>query len=147
MKVHCPKCHHAIPASKMNVETNVAVCPTCDEAFDLSDLLSDESENGDESKAAPHLKQAPPGAWFTTDVDSWQVGASTRSGAAFFLVPFMLVWSGFSLGGIYGSQIVAGKFNLMMSLFWTTVRWRHVVIRIDRVDDDLRQSHGDGTRR
>jgi hypothetical protein len=36
---------------------------------------------------------------------------------AIFLVPFMCVWSGFSLGGIYGTQIVDGKFNLVLSLF------------------------------
>lgn len=29
----------------------------------------------------------------------------------------MCVWSGFALGGIYGSQIVKGQFNLVMSLF------------------------------
>jgi hypothetical protein len=29
----------------------------------------------------------------------------------------MCVWSGFSLGGIYGSQIASGEFNPMMSLF------------------------------
>ncbi len=29
----------------------------------------------------------------------------------------MCVWSGFSLGGIYGTQIYHGKFNLGMSLF------------------------------
>jgi hypothetical protein len=29
----------------------------------------------------------------------------------------MCVWSGFSLGGIYGSQFVQGQFNLVWSLF------------------------------
>ncbi len=29
----------------------------------------------------------------------------------------MCVWSGFSLGGIYGTQIVRGEFSLAMSLF------------------------------
>ena len=36
---------------------------------------------------------------------------------ALFLVPFMCVWSGASLGVIYGTQIWNGQFNLMMSLF------------------------------
>ena len=36
---------------------------------------------------------------------------------AFFLVPFMCVWSGGSLGGIYGSQFFQSKFDLSMSLF------------------------------
>jgi hypothetical protein len=34
-----------------------------------------------------------------------------------FLVPFLCVWSGFSLGGIYGSQFVQGRFDLFQSLF------------------------------
>lgn len=44
-------------------------------------------------------------------------GATTRSPTALFLVPFMCVWSGFSLGGIYGTQIAKGEFNLGTSLF------------------------------
>jgi hypothetical protein len=36
---------------------------------------------------------------------------------AFFLVPFALFWAGGSLGGIYGTQIAKGEFNLWMSLF------------------------------
>ena len=117
MKINCPKCHQPIPASKMNVETDVAVCPKCDEAFELSELLEDEPDGDAEAGDGRQLQEAPPGAWFFTDQVSWQVGATTRSPAAFFLVPFMLVWSGFSLGGIYGSQIISGKFNLVMSLF------------------------------
>lgn len=31
------------------------------------------------------------------------------------MVPFMCVWSGAAIGGIYGSQIASGKFNPMMS--------------------------------
>jgi hypothetical protein len=61
---------------------------------------------------------APPrGAWFDPTVTGWTLGATTRSPMAFFLVPFMCVWSGGSLGGIYGSQIFTGEFNLLLSLF------------------------------
>jgi hypothetical protein len=101
----------------MNVETDVTICPKCDEAFELSTLLEDQADSESEAGDLPQLHQAPPGAWFSTDQISWQVGSTTRSAAAFFLVPFMLVWSGFSLGGIYGTQIISGKFNLGMSLF------------------------------
>ena len=44
-------------------------------------------------------------------------GGDDESPAAFFLVPFMCVWSGGSLGGIYGSRIARGQFNLEASLF------------------------------
>ena len=39
------------------------------------------------------------------------------SPALLFLIPFTLLWGGGSLGGIYGSQILKGKFDLHQSLF------------------------------
>jgi hypothetical protein len=62
-------------------------------------------------------REVPRGAW---DIDNGVercIGATTRSWLALFLVPFMCVWSGFSIGGIYGSQLVSGKFNPAMSAF------------------------------
>jgi len=63
------------------------------------------------------LNQPPAGVWFEREMAGFTIGSTTRSAAAFFLVPFMCVWSGFSLGGIYGSQIINGQFNLFLSLF------------------------------
>lgn len=45
------------------------------------------------------------------------IGATTRSPIAFFLVPFMLIWSGGSIGGIYGNQLLKGEFDPFLSLF------------------------------
>ena len=59
----------------------------------------------------------PKGVDFVETMDGFRLSLSTRSCIAFFLVPFTLVWAGGSLGGIYGTQIVQGKFNWMMSLF------------------------------
>ena len=42
---------------------------------------------------------------------------STASWVALIVWPFMLVWAGGSLGGIYGTQIKSGQFNWVMSLF------------------------------
>jgi hypothetical protein len=50
-------------------------------------------------------------------MSGFELGSTTRSAIAFFLVPFMCIWSGGSLGGIYGTQIYQHKFNLFMSLF------------------------------
>ncbi|OZG70356.1 hypothetical protein BTA51_26300 [Hahella sp. CCB-MM4] len=36
---------------------------------------------------------------------------------ALFFVPFTLVWAGGSLSGIYGSQLVSGKFDPVLSIF------------------------------
>ena len=63
------------------------------------------------------LHDPPKGAWVRQEMNKLVVGATTRSAAAFFLVPFMLVWSGFSLGGIYGTQIMSGEFDPFISLF------------------------------
>jgi hypothetical protein len=59
----------------------------------------------------------PKGVDLVETMDGFRLTLSTRSCIAFFLVPFTLVWAGGSLGGIYGTQINQGKFNLMMSLF------------------------------
>jgi len=111
MNVKCPECRSAIPLDDVNVATDLALCRRCGKTHSYSDLVKDE-ETG-----PVDLMRPPKGAWFRQDMSGFEVGATTRSAAAFFLVPFMTLWSGFSLGGIYGSQIVNGKFNAGMSLF------------------------------
>lgn len=86
-----------------------AYCPACDEAFAIS-------ETADE--AVPLLLESPPaGTWIRQDFDRSVIAASTRSAGAFFLVPFLLAWGGGSLGGIYGTQLLRGEFDLFKSLF------------------------------
>lgn len=111
MKVECPKCRKPIDPAHLNAATDVAVCPGCGDAFVLSELVP--------GTAGPtvDLRSPPAGAWYRTMPDGWEVGATTRSWAAAYLVPFMCVWSGGSLGGIYGSQIAKGQFDLTQSLF------------------------------
>jgi hypothetical protein len=114
MKVQCPKCHANVPPANVNVAADAVWCAGCNEAFALSDL----TRKGTEDRAPIEVPPEPPrGAWFEKNFDGWEVGATTRSPIAFFLVPFMCVWSGGSLGGIYGSQMASGQFNLVMSLF------------------------------
>jgi hypothetical protein len=95
----------------INVVTDVARCRHCNEVFALSALVQT-NESG-----PIDLNDPPQGAWYQDEIDGFVVGATTRSPIAFFLVPFMGVWSGGALGGIYGSQIVHGQFNLFLSLF------------------------------
>ena len=112
MKAICPACRSQIPPEQINVAANVAACAHCGEVFALSSLTETQP-------AAPEfdLAEPPSGAWYRQEMRGWRIGATTRSPIAFFLVPFMCVWSGFSLGGLYGMQIVNGKFDLFMSLF------------------------------
>lgn len=123
MKLKCPNCDLPLPARQMNVAADVAVCRECDEAFNISTLLGTEPgtiRNAGWVTDVPDsfdIQQVPPGVRYENYGMGWRIAATTRSAAAFFLVPFMCVWSGFSLGGIYGTQIVNGKFELMQSLF------------------------------
>lgn len=111
MKIQCPKCRQVVPSDQINVGTDLAFCPQCNEGFRISNSVDRDSFNADT------LRNPPRGTWFRQEVDRVVVGASTRSPIAFFLVPFMCIWSGGSLGGIYGSQISRGEFDLEASLF------------------------------
>lgn len=110
MRLICPTCSAPYPPESINVQTDVAHCPQCNNLAHPSELMASTYE--------PEVITAPPaGAWYREEMSETVIGATTRSAMAFFLVPFMCVWSGFSLGGIYGTQIVKGEFNPMMSLF------------------------------
>lgn len=115
MKLRCPKCNNEFSAQDVNPSANIAYCRPCAEGFALADLINADPTNDPDAKI--NLYEPPPGAWFQDYGDGFEVGATTRSWAALVLVPFMMVWSGFSLGGIYGTQIYKGQFNLIESLF------------------------------
>ena len=111
MKIICPTCKKAVPIAQINMSTDLAFCPICDDAFKISETVDSEYIN-DEA-----VKSPPGGAWFRRELRGYLVGASTRSYIAFFLVPFMAVWSGLSLSGLYGTQLSEGKFDLFRTLF------------------------------
>jgi hypothetical protein len=111
MKILCPQCRQAVPPDQVNMGTDLAFCPKCKDLFRISNSIDEDVVNPD------ILRNPPPGAWFKREMGQVIVGASTRSPVAFFLIPFMCVWSGGSVGGIYGSQLAKGEFNLTMSLF------------------------------
>lgn len=111
VKVHCPKCRRQLPLQDVNVSTDTALCRACSERFSLVTLLNDqETPDAD-------LTRPPSGAWLRQTGSGFELGATTRSGAAFILVPFTLFWSGVSLGGIYGTQIYKGEFDWKLCLF------------------------------
>jgi hypothetical protein len=110
--ITCPKCRTEIPLTDVNVSTDIALCRRCGQTWSYSELV-------DESKFSKFDPQTTPsGAWLRdSNPRRFEVGVSTRSPIAFFLVPFMCVWSGFSLGGIYGHQIWSRHFDWQQSLF------------------------------
>jgi hypothetical protein len=67
---------------------------------------------GPSARGPVDLDDPPRGAWYQVEFNGFVVGATTRHPIPLFLVPFMCVWSGGSLGGIYGSEFVHGTFDL-----------------------------------
>ena len=88
MQVLCSKCGQVLAGNDLNVVTDIARCPRCNEVFALSSLVH-------ASSSGPvNLDDPPRGAWYQADFNGFVVGATTRHPMAFFLVPFMCVWSG-----------------------------------------------------
>lgn len=111
----CPTCGQPIPVDDINIAADTAMCRGCRLVVAVSSVV-----HGTRAVApAPVIDLASPprGAYYRDDGVETVIGATTRSGMALFLVPFMAIWSGGSLGGIYGSQIVKGQFDLTTSLF------------------------------
>lgn len=110
LEVVCPRCHGDIPLEDINVANDIALCRKCAYNFSFAEAVQQNVEYVD-------LNKPPKGIWYKRTPDGFELGCSTRSAIAFFLVPFMAVWSGFSIGGIYGTQIAKGHFSLGQSLF------------------------------
>jgi hypothetical protein len=114
MELHCPDCGLPIPAVEVAPAAGLAVCRFCERTYSLAAC-----QEAAPIENRPELAPGPPpkGVTVTEGMDGFRVAVSTRSCLAFFLVPFTLFWAGGSLGGIYGTQIAKGEFNLLLSLF------------------------------
>jgi hypothetical protein len=124
MQITCPTCRAKIATDDINVSTDVALCRSCGNTFHVSEILGGTSSilSSLVSSIVPpsgpvDLNSPPSGAWYTPTAEGFTAGASTRSWMALFIVPFTCVWSGGSMFGIYGTQIIKGHFNLFSSLF------------------------------
>jgi hypothetical protein len=108
--MNCPSCNKPVPNDQVNIQADIGKCNNCGSVFRISETLSNVRDGF-------NMENPPGGIWVDRGFNELTIGASTRSPIAFFLVPFMLVWSGISLGGIYGTQLMSGEFDLTMSLF------------------------------
>jgi len=111
--MNCPKCQSEVASANINVQADIGKCGTCGHVFKISSQLNNSFDINENF----NIDQPPKGVSFRRNENSVVIVASTASPSALFLVPFMLVWSGFSLGGIYGGQIISGEFNIFLSLF------------------------------
>jgi hypothetical protein len=114
MEFHCPDCGLPIEAADLAPAQGVAVCRFCEKPHPLAacqQAIPFEHRNIIPEQALPK------GVILEETMDGFRLTLSMRSYVAFFLVPFTMFWAGGSLGGIYGTQIAKGEFNLVMSLF------------------------------
>jgi hypothetical protein len=108
----CPYCREIIPLEDVNVATDIALCRACGRtsAFSMTcaegDLANTSLDN------PPRTIRVEEGFGGETTIVYHRL-----SPMLFFLVPFMALWSGASMIGIYGTQIKNGKFDLEQSLF------------------------------
>lgn len=111
MAVICPSCSREVPLADINIGADTALCRACGNLFAPSALT------GGSPAPRVDLMSPPPGVSVERFGRDIVISASTRSPMALFFVPFMLVWSGVSLGGIYGPQLGKGVFDPIGSLF------------------------------
>jgi hypothetical protein len=108
----CPSCGAVISLDDVNVSKDVALCRACGQSTAFSPI-SGAAEINLQSLAQPprgiRMEEEPGGAL--------KISYKKISPVVFFLIPFTLFWGGGSMGGIYGSQILKGKFDLHLSLF------------------------------
>lgn len=94
-------------------------CPKCGEVIRADELIAEE----DDGPGDAALLAAPPPKHLTvkTEIDGVTPVTTLRyrrvHPAIIIFLPFTCVWSGFSLAGIYGSQIAKRAFDLKLSLF------------------------------
>ncbi len=117
--MQCPNCSSIVLPENINVATDVAQCKSCHTVFRLSEHLPQSAPKSTLAVDPLFDLNTPPKGIVVEEVDgNLVINSTTRSiGIAIFMTLFMTVWSGASLGGIYGTQIINGKFDLAMSLF------------------------------
>ena len=108
----CNFCSAPIAVDDINVAADIALCRNCGKSMPFSSLA------GIPGEAEIDMLRPPKGITLREDAFHGKVITyHKKSMIVLFLIPFTLVWSGMSMGGIYGRQIANGEFNPSMSLF------------------------------
>ena len=113
MTIHCPACGLPILPTEITPAGDLAYCRLCERTATVEACRAAKPL----AQRPASLETPPKGLQFTENLTGFRVVLSTASWVALIVWPFMLVWAGGSLGGIYGTQIKSGQFNWMLSLF------------------------------
>jgi hypothetical protein len=112
MKIFCPKCATQIIDNNINVHENICFCSSCNEIFNISEILDQE----DNKKAEELLFYPPKGIKIIKNVENLVIRISTFSKYGFIYIPFCVLFSSISVFGFFG--IIALKENIIFSIFW-----------------------------
>ena len=97
----------------INVSTDIALCRKCGKTCSFSMIRT--------LPNASTLLSKPPPKGVKVEQDMMGNGTTITyrriPGVVLFLIPFMVAWSGLSMGGLYWTQIRSGTFDLERSLF------------------------------
>ncbi|HEX7261284.1 MAG TPA: hypothetical protein VF258_05670 [Luteolibacter sp.] len=106
----CQSCGSGIALGDVNVVNDIALCRSCGKTMSFSEIAPiPGAENID-------LNRPPKGVRIEgSPIYGRSIIYRKISPVVFFLIPFTAAWSGFSMSGIYGSQIMEGKFDLTRS--------------------------------
>jgi len=108
----CPHCRQAIALDDVNVATDVALCRSCGRTSAFSALCGAREIASANLDAPPRGIRVGRGFRGQTEIIYHRI-----SPLLLFLVPFPALWSGVSMSGIYGTQLMKGRFDLAQSLF------------------------------
>ena len=113
MKLLCPNCAEQIAAEDVNMKEDLVLCRKCNEAYTIEECRQDSQEFSREILLNP-----PKGCYLNEGYDGTRISISQSCWPALiFFLPFTCVWAGGSMWGLYGTQIISGKFDLFRSLF------------------------------
>ncbi|MDR2517204.1 MAG: hypothetical protein LBC88_07480, partial [Spirochaetaceae bacterium] len=74
MKIICPNCNHLIEKENINVENDYGFCTICQNAFNISSLLNNNSIKGEISLYEEIINNPPKGTWKYEDFDKITIG-------------------------------------------------------------------------
>ena len=107
----CPRCKSPLQTENLNIATDTALCTECRYIFKASALLNTIVASEFD------INQCPKGTWVRAEINELIVGGSTRSFIAFFLVPFMIIWTSLSIGGTLFAAFSDGEVDWFLVIF------------------------------